>query len=254
MTALCLGLAHVAAQGPPPTGLVVGHNVNMSGGEQKLTLNPFRVRGDVLGRAQNEPSCTFSTRNPQHVLCGANDYRMVDVIGVTETMVVRDAWQGVFQSVDGGETWESTLHPGFFLDPQPHILKQLGFKAAADPILRSGPAGLAWYGGIAFTAPDRDEGGVFVSTFADLNNVENDRMPFKFVRTVMVDRGNAGQFLDKPWMFVESAPGLTCTMTVPTEQGPVTQTVPGSIIHLMYSVFVGNTDVRTKIMYTKSTD
>jgi hypothetical protein len=88
--------------------LIGGRNVNMSGGSQVLQLDPFEVRGDVLGRAQNEPSCAISTRNPQHVLCGSNDYRMVDVPGVTETQLIRDAWLGEFQSKDGGDTWEST--------------------------------------------------------------------------------------------------------------------------------------------------
>jgi CARDB protein len=242
----------VATQEAPQ--LVVGHNVNMSGGEQTLALQPFRVRGDVLGRPSNEPSCAISTRNPQHVLCGANDYRMVDVPGVSVTQVVRDAWQGLFQSIDGAESWESTLHPGFFLDPQPHILKQLRFRALADPALRSGPAGLVFDSGIAFSGPDRDEGGIFISTFSDLNNDENDRMPFKFVRTVVFDRGNSGQFIDKPWLFVEASPGTTCTFTAQTETGPVTQTVPGSIVHVMYAVFTGTSGFRTQIRYVKSTD
>jgi hypothetical protein len=121
----------------------------MLGGEQILRLNPFEVRGDILGRADNEPSCTISTRNPNHILCGANTYRMVDVPGVNATSVTRDAWQGVYQSANGGDTWESTLHPGFFLDPQPHIFKVLNFRAAADATVRSGVA-LAPHSGIAF--------------------------------------------------------------------------------------------------------
>ena len=73
------------------------------------------------------------------------------------TSETRDAWQGVYQSVTGGDTWESTLHPGFFLDPQPHVLKLLDFRAAADPTLRSGPAGLAFYSGIAFKTGQVDQ-------------------------------------------------------------------------------------------------
>jgi len=233
--------------------LVAGHNVNMSGGEQALSLNPFHVRGDVLGRPANEPSCAISTRNPQHILCGANDYRMVDVPGVTVTKLVRDSWQGVYHSIDGGESWESTLHPGFFLDPQPSVLKQLDARASSDSTLRSGPAGLVFDSAIIFSGPDRDEGGVFVSTFSDLNNNENDRLPFKLVRTVIVDRGNPGQFIDKPWIFVEAS-GTTCTFTVQTETGPVTQTVPGSIVHVMYAVFMGNNEFRTQVKYSKSTN
>jgi hypothetical protein len=251
---LALATAHRVAEAQDE--LIIGANTNIAGGPQALTVQPFFVRGDVLGKAQNEPSCAMSTRNPQHVFCGANDYRMVDVPGVSITSVVRDAWLGNFQSVDGGDTWESTLHPGFFLDPVPHVLRTENFRAAADPTVRSGPAGMTFYSGIAFSGPDRDEGAVFMSTFIDLNHREKDRMPFKFVRTVLVDRGNAGQFIDKPWTYVE-ANSATCTFPVALEDGTtVTQTVPGSTIHMLYSVFVGNSEVnvRTKEMYTRSTD
>ncbi len=118
------GQTALGAQGPPTEQqLIVGKNSNMLGGEQIIRLNPFEVKGDPLGRADNEPSCAISTRNPDHIMCGANTYRMVDVPGVSATSETRDAWQGVYQSVTAGETWESTLHPGFFLDPQPHVLK-----------------------------------------------------------------------------------------------------------------------------------
>ena len=147
-----------------------------------LSMNPYEVRGDVLGRAQNEPSCAISTRNPQHILCGSNDYRMVDVPGVTQTQLIRDAWLGVFQSADGGDKWESTLYGGFFLDPASHPLKTLKFQAAADPVVRSGPAGMAFYTGIAFTG-DKSRSALHVSTYLDLNNSENDDMPFKVIRT-----------------------------------------------------------------------
>jgi hypothetical protein len=272
------------AQNPPGAGvpqLIVGPNRNMSGGDQVLELNPFFVRGDVLGRAQNEPSCAISTRNPLHVLCGANDYRMIDVPGITTTQIIRDAWQGVFQSTDGGDTWNSTLHPGFFLDPQPNILKALDLRAAADPTVRSGPAGMTFYSGIAFKT-DRSRNVVFVSTFADANNRENDDMPFKHVRTVIVDLKTTPQFIDKPWMMVEAAPpGRTCRMLVPTgsETPPpwtktrwgriianwltrvwpgwtprpfVMQEVPASIIHIAYSVFQDETDTNSHIMYARS--
>jgi hypothetical protein len=235
--------------------IVVGPNTNVLGGPQALSINPFFVRGDVLGKAQNEPSCGIGTRSSQHIICGINDYRMVDVPGVSVTSEVRDAWLGVAQSTDGGDTWESTLHPGFFLDPAPHVLKAENFRAAADPTVRTGPAGLAYYSGIAFSGPDRDEGAVFVSTFIDLNNRETDRMPFKFVRTVLIDRGNRAQFIDKSWMFVEAGAG-TCSLQVPLGDGTtVNQTVPASTVHLLYSIFVGNDqNIKTKEMYAKSTD
>jgi hypothetical protein len=221
LAGLLAGAPAARAQGAAPSQLVPGRNVNMSGGPQiiEVTPNSFEVRGDVLGRAQNEPSCAISTRNPQHVLCGANDYRMVDVPGVTQSQLIRDAWLGEFQSIDGGDRWESTLAGGFFLNPAPHPLKSLGFVAGADPVVRSGPAGLAFYAGIAFTA-DKSRSALHVTTYVDLNNREDDTMPFKAARTTVVDLATGPHFIDKPWMYVEAAPaGDTCTIRVPSDDG-----------------------------------
>ena len=81
--ALTISLCLSAASLVNGQSLVGGRNVNIAGGKQTLSISPFEVRGDVLNRAQNEPSCAFSTRNPKNVLCGTNDYRMMDVPGVT---------------------------------------------------------------------------------------------------------------------------------------------------------------------------
>src|SRR5947209_18449011 len=99
--ALALGGARAASAGPAEDHLVVGPNTNMVGGPQALSIDPFFVRGDRLGKAQNEPSCALGTRNPRRVICGANDYRMIDVPRISITSEVRDGWLGVFQSTDG---------------------------------------------------------------------------------------------------------------------------------------------------------
>jgi hypothetical protein len=38
--------------------------------------------GDPFLQRQNEPSVAVSTRNPLHLLAGANDYRTVDLPGL----------------------------------------------------------------------------------------------------------------------------------------------------------------------------
>ena len=278
LVAVLVCAAPAVAQTPQ---LVGGRNVNMTGGSQIISVSPFQVRGDVLGRAQNEPSCAMSTRNPQHILCGANDYRMVDVPGVTTSQIIRDAWLGEFQSINGGETWESTLAGGFFMNPAAHPLRQLGYKAAADAVVRSGPAGVTYSAGIAFTS-DKSRSALHLTTYADLNNRENDEMPFKPVRTTVVALATGAKFIDKPWLYVEAgAPGATCSLRVPTGTGTpaggtpsnwqqmldewvserwpgwtpsttVTQRVPASTVHLVYTVFLDSNDSTADIMYTRS--
>ena len=89
---------------------VPSSNINMVSG----TTFPG---GDPYLQRQNEPSAAVSTRNPLHLLAGANDYRTVDLPGPFDPMrgfkMAAEAWVGLFKSVDGGKNWTSTLLPGF---------------------------------------------------------------------------------------------------------------------------------------------
>src|SRR5438309_7482783 len=98
----------IALIGPSLTsGQTVGPNVNMVSGTQWPGGDPYLQR-------QNEPSLAVSTRNPQHLLSGANDYRTVDIpFPLDSESETGDAWLGVFKSTDGGQTWFSTLIPGY---------------------------------------------------------------------------------------------------------------------------------------------
>jgi len=96
------------------THLIIGQNVNMVSG------NTF-PGGDPYLQRQNEPSIAVSTRNPLHLLAGANDYRPVDfpesegeLPGLEPGTLANngDAWLGVFKSFNGGQSWTSTLLPG----------------------------------------------------------------------------------------------------------------------------------------------
>ena len=78
--------------------------------------------GDPFLQRQNEPSIAVSTRNPQHLLAGANDYRTVDLPGLPDDKETGDSWVGLFTSLDGGQTWRSTLVPGYPQDTSPEGL------------------------------------------------------------------------------------------------------------------------------------
>ena len=128
-----------------PLSPVPGRNANMVSGRTWPDGDPFLQR-------QNEPSVAASTRNPLHLVAGANDYRTVDLPGLPDGDVTGDAWVGLFKSFDGGQTWRSTLVPGYPQDasrdsarnphPDPAKCGLFGYQAAADPVVRAGTNGL----------------------------------------------------------------------------------------------------------------
>lgn len=245
-------------------GQTSGPSVNMVSGIGWTNGDPFLQR-------QNEPSLAVSTRNTLHLFGGANDYRSVDIAGLAGHSERADAWLGVFKSFDGGQTWQSTLLPGFPLDSSPvGISSPLhGFQAAADPTVRAGTNGLFYYSGIAFNRGTNGAGVVFVSRFIDNDNKENGDPthnngnltnlaptdPIQYLGTVIVDSGNSGQFLDKPWIATDVPRGTaTCSVPFTKPDGTLgTQTIPAGRVYMAYTSFNGNL-LDTKIMFAASQD
>ncbi len=231
---------------------VAGTNVNMVSGTQWPTGDPFLQR-------QNEPSMAVSTRNPLHILAGANDYRTVDLAQelANET---GDAWLGLFKSFDGGLTWQSTLLPGC---PVPVAqctgsLQALGYQAAADPVVRAGTNGMFYYAGLAFNRGTGGLSSVFVSRLMDLNNQENGD-PIAFIDTQVVATGSGTQFLDKPSMAVDipRSGASTCSFSFPGPNGAINQSFRGGNIFLAYTDFLAATKdnaTPTHLMFTRSTN
>ncbi|MCK4786094.1 MAG: Ig-like domain-containing protein [Desulfobacteraceae bacterium] len=236
-------------------GLIVGRNVNMVSGQEFGTGDPYLQR-------QNEPSIAVSTRNPMHLLAGANDYRTIDEPFEDEVpgheygsqAYGKDAWVGVFKSYDGGQSWITTLFPGFPQDTSEEgsysPLKLFG--TAADPVVRAGTNGTFYYAGIAFNRVDRGSGVVFVGRFIDLNNKENgDTIVYDGVSEI--DQGNAGQFLDKPWLAVDIPRAGHQSQALFSGQS---ESIPCGNVYVAYSAFIGKTDknVRSKILFARSID
>ena len=250
----------VAAQGGGTPAqveqVVVGPNVNMVGGP--ASYDPLRdpaLVGDPFLQRQNEPSIAVSSRNPCHLLAGANDYRAVDLEEAFE-LETADAWLGVFKSLDCGHTWTSTLLAGHPADDSPagraSPLKDgsgAPLQAGADPTVRAGTNGMFYYSGIAFNrGPANSIGRVFVARFIDNNNVDGGD-PIKYLDTVSLDRGTSGQFLDKPWIAADipRAGAGTCTVDG--------QTFAAGNVYIAYSAFLGDgNNPRTKILFSRSTD
>jgi hypothetical protein len=258
---LALALSGVPIKSAPPaddppqdTAIVVGRNVNVVSGTQLPGGDPYLQR-------QNEPSIAASTRNPMHLLAGMNDYRTIDMpfedkvpgVELGNQAIGRDAWLGVAKSFNGGQSWTTTLLPGF---PQDTLGEGSGsplklFGTAADPVVRAGTNGLFYYAGIAFNRVDRGSGVVFVARFIDLNNKEN-ADTIKYDGISIVDQGNAGQFLDKPWMAVDIPRAGHGHAFIAGQ----TEEIPCGNVYVAYSCFVGKTDinVRSKILFRRSLD
>jgi len=220
-----------------------GQNINMVSG----TLWPA---GDPYLQRQNEPSMAVSSRNPEHLMGGANDYRTVDIPNPQAPNILGDAWLGVYTSLDGGETWKSTLLPGY-----PQDTSAVGrssplhsYTVATDSTVRAGTHGLFYYSGLVFNRGSGAPSGVFVSTFQDQNNKGNGDLallttdnsgthgnPFLYLNTYMIDTGVTGQFLDKPWIAVDIArPGRTATCKI---NG---QTISSGYAYVVYTQFNGS--------------
>ena len=98
IVSVCLAVALAATQSVPAQQVVPGTNVNMVSGTTYPDGDPYLQR-------QNEPSSAVSTRNPLHILGGANDYRTVDIPFPSNSLidVLRpqrmnsDAWVGLFK-------------------------------------------------------------------------------------------------------------------------------------------------------------
>ena len=248
--ALAVCSAAVLAQVP-------GRNVNMVSGTSATLGDPFLQR-------QNEPSIAASTRNPLHLLAGANDYRTVDLPGLPNSIETGDAWMGVFKSYDGGSTWRSSLIPGFPQDAG-STSPLRAYKAAADPVVRAGTNGLFYYSGIVFDRSTPAKSAMFVSRFIDNNNQEAGD-PIVFVSSTLIATNDGSALIDKPWFAVDipRAGAQTCTFTTsqksPTATDPnriisVTQSFPGGAAYAVFSLIVENaTETLSQLYFSRSLD
>ncbi|MGD8538055.1 MAG: sialidase family protein, partial [Candidatus Aminicenantes bacterium] len=251
--------------------LIIGQNVNMVSGNTYPGGDPYLQR-------QNEPSIAVSTRNPLHLLAGANDYRPVDfpdsegdLPGQEPGTLANnaDAWLGVFKSFNGGQSWTSTLLPGCKHNPlDPGSSPLYGFSAAADPTVRAGANGMFYYSGIAFDRIKNGRSVLFIARFIDNNNLGyiNLNNPqamdsgavfdsIKYIDTSIIDEGTSGQFADKPWIAVDIPRNNHPPVSIGGPDIPGQQ-IPAHNMYIIYSIFLGSEASKThnKILFARSTN
>ena len=242
---LAASASPVFSQAPFP-----GANVNMVSG----TTWPG---GDPWLQRQNEPAVAVSTRNASHILAGSNDYRTVDlaITDVNNSRVIGDAWLGVFKSFDAGQSWTSSLLPGCRYGAPACGTGGVGgqfYEAGADPVIRSGANGMFYYSAIAFDR-NNNRSAYFVSRYIDDNNKEgknNDTI--RYLGQAVVDTGNSGQFVDKPWIAVDIPRPGASTCFIPASGGVSAQSFPAGNVYAAWSVFTGDGGVQ--VYFSRSTD
>jgi len=239
LLASLISSAPAHAQGDPRS------NVNLIG----MTPDPEDFP-DTRYRQQNEPACAIRPGNSACIICAYNDYR-----GVDRDIGFGDAWEGVSQSCDAGDTWRSRLAPGY---PGDLNAVQIPAEFAADPRLAAIP-GMAIFNFIAGYR-DSNVGVLAIQHWLEVNKEDADHYePGKV--TYFADEGTSGRFLDKPDMLaVLDPPSKQGTVRIVTEMentelgedGFITRDYPSGTLYVAYAAFTGSNSV--KVLVKTSSD
>src|SRR6266567_3009947 len=102
---------------------------------------------DPAERQQVEPTIAVDPRNPNIIVAGAQDYRLLSVGG--------HRWHGFYRSTDDGLTWTVSLVPGFPGDNSSQGLSSPlhAFQCTSDPVLTFDRNGNVYYAGITCSTP-----------------------------------------------------------------------------------------------------
>jgi Right handed beta helix region len=204
-----------------------GPNVNTAAGIVANPLDPAAfLKSDLLLQRQNETIMAASTRNPDHLLAAANDYRFVDFPddpyfgeqGFLTRLIAKlfrrpaakiparavaavGGWTGLYRSCDRGGTWTGGALPGSPLDQSPASLAspmkllsnsaelQGGHAETTDPVLVAGPSGrmhLAVLGFVRFPNGRVGESRMYYASYTDRNNREGGSC-FDYDYSVQID-------------------------------------------------------------------
>jgi len=198
---------------------------------------------------QNEPAVEVDPRNVNVVLGSSNDYcgvyNQVDADG--NPVAAGPIWLGYYRSQDGGQTFTSSLVPGYPDDTSPYAaLSQARTASAGDPEIAWDAHGRAFFGSESSDDPagtKKTFGDVFVARFQnpggpDAPNTSRDGL--QYLGTTVVAKGSSapnllGVFHDKDSLEVDRTGGR-CDGTV----------------YFAWSRFTGNGN--NNVYFVRSTD
>jgi hypothetical protein len=212
-------LVGVAAASTPGADVRLTHDANDPGYVSSYTLATGTPYTDATltecsrsrGR-QNEPAVAVDPRNTDVILGSSNDYCGVynanDADG--HPIPVGPIWMGYYRSENAGESFVSSLIPGYPDDTSPYgqiAKQQVRTASAGDPVIAWDAQGRAFFGSESSDDPagtPKTFGDVWVATYDNPNgpsgNPQNDGKRYR--QTVVVKRGSSapnllGIFNDK---------------------------------------------------------
>lgn len=147
------------------------------------------IRSDTAERQQVEPTIAIDPRNPNIIVAGAQDYRLLNIGG--------HRWHGFYRSTDGGKTWAVSLVPGFPGDTSSEGLSSPlhAFTCTSDPVMAFDRNGNLYYTGITCSTPGFT---LFVVKYTDDGATYAGTSLFPI---------STYHHADKPWIAVDTSGG-----------------------------------------------
>jgi hypothetical protein len=137
-----------------------------------------RANQDATTSGQHEPSLAVSRVHTNTVVVAAKDYRANNV---------KQVW--IYASTDGGVTWPTQLH-------MPGVNVELNNQS--DPVVMARDDGRIYVASVAYTEPERNRGGVFITWSDDDGATWRDPSVPVFYPENSID--------DKGWFAVDNSP------------------------------------------------
>jgi hypothetical protein len=164
---------------PAHAVLLVGRNIDIAG-------------ETGVDRQRVEPTIAVDPHNSSIIVAGAQDLRLLSSGG--------HRWHGYYRSTDNGQTWSSSLLPGFPGDTSSQGLSSPlhGFNATSDPVLAFDRNGNLYYTGVAIS---RTSSGFMLKAF--VAKFVNDGADY--ARATIIAASDS--FADKPWIAVDATGG-----------------------------------------------